>query len=340
MSLPGFSIVMCCHDSAEVVSPSLEAVARLRIPDSLSYELIIIDNNCTDATIELAKSICVKTKINFKILKESMPGLIYARKRGVAAASYQYIIFLDDDNLICYDWIEKAYKIFKLYNNVGAIGGKVEPLSDNYYPIWFKKFQGVFACGPQAKKSGFVTLSKKMLVGAGLTIRTEIIQTLFSSTLQLFLTGRTKGVLLRGDDSEICMRCVLMGWDLWYESSICLQHNILINRITWSYVKTARYHRGAAEILLLIYDALIDNKNPMTYKQLSKYIAKRWRHFWKTTRMVDTIQEEGEISSFEYKFLTGMTDNYFMLGKEKYDFIRNQIMTEYKSSIKYKVLSF
>ena len=337
MYLPGFSIIMCCHDSAEVISASLEAVAKLKIPDSISYELIIIDNNCTDATIELARCICLKANINFKIIEETTPGLIHARKMGVETASYQYIIFLDDDNLICEDWIETAHRIFVLYEKVGAIGGYVEAVSQNFYPDWFQNFKGVFACGSQGDKSGVVTRSKKMLVGAGLTIRTEIIQGIFSSNLQLFLVGRTNKELLRGDDSEICMRCILMGWDLWYESTMSLRHNILKNRITWKYVEKARKQRGAAEIILLIYGALIDGKTPMTYKQLSKYITKRWRKFWKTTKIVDGICKEGERVCFDYQFLSGMTENFCMIGRKEYDYIRNLIINDYKSAGNLKI---
>ena len=326
---PGFSIVICCHNSAEVIIPTLEAVAKLHIPESLSWEIILVDNNCTDNTVELASRVCEEKKLRCTIEYETEPGLVHARKKGVEHACFQYLIFLDDDNIVARDWLGKAFSIFSAHSNVGAVGGNIKPLVTYEHPSWFRRFQGIYACGPQGKRSGIVTRSRKMLVGAGLAMRPSIVKSIFSSHLPLFLVGRTKNTLLRGDDSEICMRCVLMGWDLWYEASMELAHNILKKRVSWEYLTEVRRGRGSAEIILLLYQDLIEGRRPRSYHQLSKTISERWKQFWENSPNLAETRREGSETSFFYEFMVGMTDGFFSIGETDYELIRKKLVDTY-----------
>ena len=48
------STVICCYNSSSRIETTLEYLAKQKLKD-LSCEVILVDNNCSDATVEVAK---------------------------------------------------------------------------------------------------------------------------------------------------------------------------------------------------------------------------------------------------------------------------------------------
>jgi glycosyltransferase involved in cell wall biosynthesis len=81
-------------------------------------EIIVIDNNCTDHTIDIVK------KYQVKIIKEKKQGMIFARNRGFNEAQYEIIARTDADTIVPNDWIAKIKKNF-LDKKISALSGPV-----------------------------------------------------------------------------------------------------------------------------------------------------------------------------------------------------------------------
>ncbi len=325
---PGVSVVVCCYNSAQVIEPTISALAQQDVPQGTGYEVILVDNNCTDTTVQLAKDTWKNPIHPLKIIKEKEPGLIFARKAGVRCARYNILLFVDDDNILGPDWLVKLYGLFERWPKVGAVGGYNEPIFEGDKPEWFDDFAGVFACKPQSEKSG-ILIKRNFLFGAGLSFRTPVIRSIFFSDLPLFLIGREKNILLRGEDSEICMRTILMGWDLWYENSLKLKHYLLKRKINWEYVLNARKGGGTADVILRIYRDLINHKPPPDYHSLSSQICRKWRSFWEVLDDITEIQEEGSKKAFDYFYLNGLTEGLLKMGEHKYHQIKEKITEFY-----------
>src|SRR5687768_12830335 len=104
----GFSIIICCYNSASRIDETLRYVSDLTIPDGKNCEVIVINNNSGDNTAELAvakKKIFDQRKIAFRVIEEPRPGLSVARKTGASASFYDTIIFCDDDNHLNPDYL-------------------------------------------------------------------------------------------------------------------------------------------------------------------------------------------------------------------------------------------
>lgn len=248
------SIIICCYNSSEVIVPTIQSINNLKIPKELkNIELIVIDNNCLDNTVELVNTTFDNQTIKLKIEQENTPGLMNARKKGVEISTGDITLFVDDDNILEANFLQKLYQLYKEKPDVGAIGVQVKPLVDKDTPSWFYDYLGVYACGRQADTSSDVTKTRMTLFGAGLSFRTPVIKKILVQRGHFFLMGRTGNILLRGDDSEMCMQCILEGWKVWYEDDLTLEHNILAERITPEYVKNARFGGGVASIVLDLY---------------------------------------------------------------------------------------
>lgn len=232
----GVSVVLCCYNSASRIIPVLEHLAYQQL-SSASYEVILVDNNCTDDTVSIARKYWDQQNIDMPlyIVSEKKAGLSYARQSGIQKARNSVIVFCDDDNLLDSDYLQKAFDTMQLDLRIGAVGGVGVAIVSGLIPEWFNTYQGAYACGPQGVCSGYVTRTRGYLYGAGLCIRTEIIRSILNSK-SIKLSDRKGKSLVSGGDSEICMLISLSGYELYYNAEMKFKHLIGQNRLTLKYL--------------------------------------------------------------------------------------------------------
>ena len=232
----GISIIICCFNSATRLPETLRHIAQQSIPDKISVEVVLVNNASNDNTVEVAKSLWSKysTEISLRIVDEKEPGQMFARIKGIQEAKYEVIIFCDDDNWLQNNYLSIAWRSMCENPNVGAIGGQGIAISDVCFPDWFEARKVSYACGKQRLQTGICTQSG-FLWGAGLVTRKSILTKVFDVKQPLILSGRKGGVLIAGDDSEVCMRIVLLGHELFYNSDLIYKHYIPAARLTEEY---------------------------------------------------------------------------------------------------------
>ena len=80
------------------------------------WECIIIDDNSTDGSLELIQNL-ILDDFRFKIIENKInKGACFCRNQGIKAASSEYIIFLDADDYLMNDCLNK--RIIKLNDNI------------------------------------------------------------------------------------------------------------------------------------------------------------------------------------------------------------------------------
>lgn len=249
----GISVIICCYNSERIIKRCLQHLFNQKTNPNLKWEIILVNNNCTDNTEKIAKEQFIShPNIKSKIITENKPGLIYARTKGIQNAQYKYILFCDDDNLLCESYIQTAYSIINNDNRIGACGGmgigEFEILPS---PI-IQRMQNCYALGSQKMNIAF-------LYGAGICIRKEIYDQIINNKYPLFLTGRKGNLLLAGDDSEICKWIILMGYKLEASDALTFKHVLPKNRLNITYLKKMLQGFGYAAPILNIYDLNIQH---------------------------------------------------------------------------------
>ncbi len=271
--LHGVSVVICCYNSADRLPATLEHLMRQEVDSGLPWEVIVVDNASTDDTGKLAKALWPEpTPVPLHVVREPEPGLSYARKRGLDQARYELVSFIDDDNWVAPDWVEKVHETMKFHPEVGACGGRTEAVFEAAPPFWFERFKNNFVIGQQAEHAGDITWSSGHLWGAGLTVRKAALQELINNDFKHLLTGRKKTSLTSGEDYEICYALRMAGWKLWYEPSLVLRHYMPQKRLTWE--NLMKMYRGLGATTIGLDPYLVDVR--YTSRSMKKFLGRLW----------------------------------------------------------------
>ena len=108
------SLIIPVYNEERYIGDVLDAISSQIVkPD----EVIVVDNNSTDKTIEIVK------KYKFvKILHEPRQGRAYSRNTGFNYASGKILARIDGDSILALDWIERVKNTFKT-ESIGGISG-------------------------------------------------------------------------------------------------------------------------------------------------------------------------------------------------------------------------
>jgi len=94
---PRLSIVIPVRNEEDYIAECLDAIAS---QSELPEEVIVIDNNSTDRTREIAAAYPFVT-----LLEEPTPGIVPTRNRGLDAATGDVLCRIDADSILDPDWV-------------------------------------------------------------------------------------------------------------------------------------------------------------------------------------------------------------------------------------------
>lgn len=282
----GISVVICCYNSAQRIIPTLEHLYNQRNIPLASWEVILVNNCSTDNTEDTAGqtwSSFSGEKPNFKIIQELTPGLSAARKKGIEASAFDYVLFCDDDNWLSDDYIGTALEIMQNNPKIGVLGGLGSPVFEGDEPAYFWENQfHTLAVGDQWHTDGDITEDRGVVYGAGMVLNKtafKILSDKFKFKFQA--SDRIGNSLMSSGDHELCLALKLTGYKIFYSKKLQFKHFIPQARTTIRYYKSLFYSFGKSEAMLFIY-TLSNNglsfKNDYRYRLLRsiKNVSKTW----------------------------------------------------------------
>jgi glycosyltransferase involved in cell wall biosynthesis len=248
----GLSILIACYNASDLIAQTLTRLLEMeKVPD-LPWEVLIVDNNSTDNTLEIVRSFASKFP-QLKIENEPRQGVAFAVLRGIKAASYEYIGIVDQDNWVHKDWMTKAVNYLDQAPRAGIICGRGNAIFESDRPNWFARFQQNFAVGSQSEENGPAKNVNSYYYNAACIMRKAPIDHLIAQGFQPLLTSRAKNKLLAGDDTELQALYKLTGWEVHYQDDLTFDHYMPTHRLSFDYFRDLRKGLGASAVYLNLY---------------------------------------------------------------------------------------
>lgn len=110
-----FSIIIPSYNSETTILKCINSVLQQTYQD---YEILLIDDASTDATVYFAREILEKSSVCYRIVeKKQNSGPGESRNIGVSIAKGDFIAFLDSDDWYTQDFLENVLKIIQKYDS-------------------------------------------------------------------------------------------------------------------------------------------------------------------------------------------------------------------------------
>lgn len=120
------SIIIPAYNEENHLPACLDSIAKQTVkPD----QVIVVDNNSTDKTCEIAQKYDFVTLVH-----EKTQGLIAARNKGMNMANGDLLARLDADSIIDKVWVERCMGVFSDNEDAVAITGPGKMFIDAHFP--------------------------------------------------------------------------------------------------------------------------------------------------------------------------------------------------------------
>lgn len=126
------TVAICTWNRSNLLRQMLEQLTRASVPVGMELEVMVVNNNCTDATDAVIAEFL--GRLPLKRVFESQPGLSLARNAALSAATGEYVIFTDDDVLVDEAWLVEFEAATRAFPDAAAVGGIIDP--------WFPQERG------------------------------------------------------------------------------------------------------------------------------------------------------------------------------------------------------
>jgi len=267
----GVSVIICCHNSASRLGPTLDHLAKQRCTPELPWEIVVVDNACTDQTADVAAHLWPRNHPQpLRIVREDKVGLSNARATGLAGAAYEYVTFADDDNWLCPEWVQTVADTFREHPDVGMLTGRGDAVFEAAPPSWFDNNKRSYAIGAASGTAGHVPAER--ICGAGMCLRHSAWDALKSVGFSSILPDRQGLALTAGGDTELVVGLSFLGWKAWFEPRLSYKHWISADRLTMQHLRRLHRDYGTSSMVLHMYI--------MAKSQSSLASSWRIRHTW------------------------------------------------------------
>ena len=229
------SLVICTRDRARSLGAMLESACALDIPAGVRWELIVVDNGSSDDTAGTATGFV--GRLPLRMLREPVPGLCWARNRGVAEANGRWICFADDDVLLDRGWLSAWIEAFERHPEASVLGGHILPLPAGPSPGWFLRnmrrwpLANIVALrdlsGPVSAEGG------RLPWGANFAVRADVHRQ-YAYNVELGFSPHHRRT---GEETDLVYRILRDGGRGWWVPEAIVRHVISPERQTTSYLR-------------------------------------------------------------------------------------------------------
>ena len=222
--------ILCTYNRSGILAKALESLAASIVPESVEWEILVVDNNSSDRTRAVVEDFIDRYPGCFRYLFEARQGKSYALNSGIREARGEILAFLDDDVSVEPNWLHNLTSVLHDGEWAGS-GGRILPAPGYLPPRWLALEGPLSLLGALCAYSdqGDVTGDlHNPPVGTNMAFRKEMFSKygLFRADL-----GPRPGSEIRCEDTEFGQRLMAGGERLRYVPTAIVHHAIHEDRV-------------------------------------------------------------------------------------------------------------
>lgn len=238
------TVAICTWNRAALLDQTLAQMRQLVVPAGVEWELLVVNNNCTDDTEQVVARHA--GALPARHLLERKQGQSSARNCAAAAAAGEFILWTDDDVLVGPNWLAAYAEAFARWPRATVFGGPVRPWFQGQPPAWLRRVWPRVAHAYAVREFGAepVALSPEVLpFGANYAVRTDE-QRRYPYDPEL---GLKANGTLRGEEVSVLCRMFADGAEGRWVPDAVVSHYLPRSRQTVGYLRG--FYRGQGEFL-------------------------------------------------------------------------------------------
>ena len=230
-------------------------------PDSITAELLIVDNGSTDNTASVLMP-ATSTKFSLRVLREDRQGKSSALNRGLSLAQGKILLIVDDDVVVHPLWLIKHLESYSL-SSFDAVQGRVLPGVDlDGKPADPNKLREynipIIDYGDQICEI-------RGLTGTNISFKREVFE-----RVGRFDTRLGPGAAGFSEDSEYSIRIRQAGFKIGYTPDAVAYHELSPARYGREYNRKVEYQKGFSRSLYRT-DSIVFNVLPNLVANCIRY---------------------------------------------------------------------
>ena len=237
--------IICTYNRAKYTGALLESIAANDL-DKSQYEILLVDNNCTDNTRAVCEAFATAhTDVQFRYVVEYEQGLSAARNKGIKEAKGDIIVYIDDDALVDIGYLRTYADWFASHSDTMACGGPVEPLYETQEPEWFTPYTKALLtawCNYGSKAREYPKGCYPSGGNAAFRIKVFEQVGLFNTAL-----GRKGNSLMASEEKDIFDKMHALGMQIKYLPGTVLHHIIPQTKLEQDYFDRLTLQIGISE---------------------------------------------------------------------------------------------
>ena len=249
-SRPDVSIVIPTFNRASSLRLTLDALDGQVAPDSLAWELLVVDNNSRDGTRSAVQDFIGKARIRVRYLFVAQQGVSHARNAGLANSQAEIVGFTDDDVDPARDWVSTIATVMA-DTCADIVGGRIQPTWHRPPPPWLEHatfLRSSLAIIDDATPMAVVDSAAMPTVwGANMAFRRKVFDRVGAFNTQRGVVGRK---LYRGEESDLVRRALDAGFRVVYDPRLIVSHRIGPDRMRVAYFGRFAFDRSEGEALV------------------------------------------------------------------------------------------
>ncbi len=236
------SIIVCTYNRSDLLFDTLISLTRQSVPAE-KYEILVIDNASTDNTSFIVQELIQKHR-NLRYVYEPEQGLSFARNRGVIEAAASIVVYIDDDAIAQYHWLENVLRSFNCDPRPACVGGRV-------YLRWEGGKRPSWIPDELLPAYGFLDMGDEPgplqhANGLNMAFSKEVIVQLGGFATSIGRIGRK---LIAGEESDLQLQIRIAGFPIRYEPNAIVEHWIPLPRQSPEYLYNIFYNLGVTDSL-------------------------------------------------------------------------------------------